>query len=278
VIEFEGEKYQIFDAHTHWSQLMSKILKPVLELLSTNEILDLVFSKWKELKKTSNSKRDLKINAYAYALSHFGIDKAISLPVFGFDQKFSIECGQKKPDQIIGFGIIKPREKKIEETFQFLINNKVKGIKLHPQYSNFNVKTHQKEILHTLEFMADQKMIALFHTGSHYKIRDLALILKKVDNLKVILGHMGLSPQVDQAIKAAIDNPNIYLETSGQTYDYMIKYAINHEDIGIKRVLFGTDFPTLDPTVEMMKILTLPISNEEKRMLFWDNTHNLMSS
>ncbi|MHA1340180.1 MAG: amidohydrolase family protein, partial [Promethearchaeota archaeon] len=158
----------------------------------------------------------------------------------------------------------------------YLKKNNVKGIKLHAQYNKFNVKIHKEEITRVLELIKENKMIALFHTGSHFNIKDLAPIIKQIDDLPIILGHSGLAPQVGQAIALAINFSNVYLETSGQPYDYLIEYMIKHPDIGVERVLYGSDLPTLDPTVEMSKILTLDISESEKQMIFYENMQKLL--
>lgn len=278
MIQFDGEQYKVFDAHTHWSKLMSRILGPVLEFLSTNEILDHAFDNWKKIKNHSDGSTDLKANMYVEIMDKYGIDKLISLPVFQFDVGFAMECERRHPHRIVGFGGVKPlkKTKKVQKKLEWLKNNEFKGIKLHAQYNNFNVKKHRNEILAVLRFLEENDMIALFHTGSHFNIRDLNPLLHQVDNLKVILGHMGLGPQADQAIDCAIKNPNVYLETSGQSYDYLIRYAMKHPDIGIDRILYGSDLPTLDPTVEMMKILSLPISVSERQAIFYDNCNNLL--
>ena len=280
MIEFDGIEYKVFDAHTHWSKLMNKKLKFILELLSTNEVLDTVYEKWSVIKEKSNNINELKQTMFIEILDYYGIDMAICLPVFQMDVNFSIELERKYSNRVIGFGGLKPRakEKKLQNSFESLKSNKFKGIKLHAQYNKFNVKVHHKEIERVLNFLQENNMIALFHTGTHFEIRDLNPILKNVPDVKVILGHMGLGPQVDQAIDCALKNPNVYLETSGQGYQYLIEYAVKHKDIGVERILYGSDLPSLDPTTEMMKILSLPISEEEKRLIFWENTYNLIKN
>lgn len=278
MIEYNNFKYKIYDAHTHWSKLMSKILKPLLELLSTNEILDITYEKWNFIKKKAKNKIELKILMYKEILDYYGIDKSNILPVFQFDVDFSILCQKYFPERIVGFGALKPRDKEenLLKRFNFLKQNHVKGIKLHAQYNKFNVKIHQREITRVLELISENKMIALFHSGSHYDIKDLAPILKKIDDIPIILGHSGLAPQVDQAINLAIQFSNVYLETSGQPYDYLIEYMVKNPNIGVERVIFGSDLPTLDPTFEMMKILTLSISESEKQLIFYDNMQKLL--
>ncbi|MHA1821774.1 MAG: amidohydrolase family protein [Promethearchaeota archaeon] len=279
VIEYNGTEYKVFDAHTHWSRLMSKILRPVLEFLSTNELLDYVYASWNDLKKVAKDRHELKVKMYAHVLDKYGIDMGVILPVFQMDVKFSKSCEELLPERAIGFGALLPRakDKKLEKSFEYLKKNKFKGIKLHAQFNDFNVKVHAKELSRVFEFLEENKMVALFHSGSHFEIDDLNNLLKDFEELKVILGHMGLNPQVDQAIRCAREHANVYLETSGGYYRYMLEHAIKDPDIGVEKVLYGSDLPTLDPTVEMMKILQLDmISEEEKKMILWDNAYNLI--
>jgi predicted TIM-barrel fold metal-dependent hydrolase len=281
MIEYEGIKYRVFDAHTHWSLLMNRRLRPLLELLCTNEIIDVVYAKWDELKKQKRPehkiKHKFKADLYPILLNYFGIDKAICLPVFPMDIPFSLECQNINPDRIIGFGGCKPLSDKIDNMLQDLKEKKYIGIKLHAQYNKFNVKLHQNQIQYVLEFLEQNKMIALFHTGTHFDIKDLNPILKKADNVKIILGHMGLDNQTDQALECARINQNVYLETSGNGYQFMIEHAIKDKDIGVHKILYGSDLPTLDPHVEMMKTLSLPISETDKQLILYDNVSKLLS-
>lgn len=279
MIEYKGICYKIFDAHTHWSRLMSKILRPVLELLSTNEILDFTYAKWNEVKTHAQNRQDLKIQMLIELMNYYGIDRLINLPIFPFDVPFSNACEVAYPNRIVGFGNLNPRltEKKLKMTFDFCKQHHIKGVKLHAQFSGFHVKQHATELTRVLDFLDQENIIALFHTGSHFNIRDLSPLIKKYDHLKVILGHSGLGPQADQAIQCAIECSNVYLELSGQPYKYLMEYAIRHKDIGVERVLYGSDLPSLDPTVEMTKVLSLNISEEEKKCILWSNANTLFA-
>jgi predicted TIM-barrel fold metal-dependent hydrolase len=118
----------------------------------------------------------------------------------------------------------------------------------------------------------------LSHTGSHSELKNIIPILKKSDESIFIIGHSGLCPQVSQALKVAKECPNSYLEMSGNPYTYKFMEAIKDPDIRIERILFGTDIPSLHPRVEIEKVLALPISVEEKKMILSYNLENLMKS
>jgi len=105
--------------------------------------------------------------------------------------------------------------------------------------------------------------------------KDLAKLAQSFPNLTIILGHAGL------AMEFAIDfglslkqYKNIYFETSCS-----IPYAILSlvKMIGHKRLLFGSDAPVTNPIqLEIDKILCLPITNDQKQDIFYNNTNNLI--
>jgi len=111
--------------------------------------------------------------------------------------------------------------------------------------------------------------------GGGISSRDLAKLAKSFPNLKIILGHAGL------AMEFAIDfgltlkqYKNIYFETSCS-----IPYAILSliKTVGHKRLLFGSDAPVTNPLkLEIDKILCLPITKDQKRDVFYNNTANLI--
>ena len=45
---------------------------------------------------------------------------------------------------------------------------------------------------------------------------------------------------------------------------------------GAERVLFGTDFPMWRPKVEVEKFLAMPLTEEERRIIAWDNGAKLL--
>jgi predicted TIM-barrel fold metal-dependent hydrolase len=285
MIEYDGTEYRIWDAHTHWTNLISSILKPFFAKgLVMPEFFPLLQQEVKNLhRKSQNAPKtrlERNIMLYPALLDHFGIDKAVVLPIFQFDVPFSNAMEQLFPDRVIGFGFINPRHPKVEEHYERLrkLPLKPKGIKLHADFSKFSPKLHFPELIRTFEFLDRERMTALFHTGSHFDIKDLDPFLKQFPRVPVILGHSGLSPQIDQALAIARVHPQVYLEISGQPYSYMIEKAIKTPEIGVDRILYGSDLPSLHPIVEMMKILSLPVSESEKELILCKNLENLIKT
>ena len=275
MIEHKGIKYRVVDAHTHWTSLLSKLLKPAFGWLAIGEVIDVSFAKWDAILEDSNSNLELKQKLYLQGLDYFGIDRAIALPVFPFDAKFMIETEKYAPDRIIGFAGLLPRLGNRMKKLEQFTKLGFKGLKLHPQFNIFHPKTHQTMMEQILTYCQEKKIVILMHAGSHFEIRELTQILKPYDNLTFILGHMGLGSQADQAIECAKTLPNVILDMSSQPYFSLINQAIHDPDIGVERVVYGSDFPMLNPRVEIMKILQLPISEDEKQMIFAKNIEKI---
>ena len=67
---------------------------------------------------------------------------------------------------------------------------------------------------------------------------------------------------------------NVYFETSASA-SFGIYNII--KAIGYKRVLFGSDAPVVSPLqLEIDKILTLPITGEEKQDVLYNNVNKLL--
>ncbi|MHA1292585.1 MAG: amidohydrolase family protein [Promethearchaeota archaeon] len=276
MIIYNDEKYYLWDAHSHFSNMIARYLKFILKYLSIYEIIDLIFANWQRIKNESNNRLERNISFYNIILDYYHIDKAIHLPVFKMDRKLSYRMNELYKERIFGFGYINPRSKSLEFDLQELIKQKVRGIKIHPHFGKFTFQNYRKELIKIFTFCAENKIIILSHTGSHSILKNIIPILKECDDAIFIIGHSGLCPQIDQAIQVAKECPNSFLEMSGNPYTYKFIEAIKNPDIGVERILFGTDIPSLNPRVEIEKVLALPISCEEKRLIFAKNLEKVI--
>jgi predicted TIM-barrel fold metal-dependent hydrolase len=242
------------------------------------EIFEYLEKSLSEVKARTKNRKERNRELFSLVLEHYGIDKAVMLPIFNLDVAFSIELQAKNPEKVVGFGFLNPIDNHVEKKYEFLHRSspRPKGIKLHAEFSKFNPTIHRIQFERFFEFIQEEKMVVLFHTGTHFNIRELSPLIKQFPDVKVILGHSGLGSQINQAVECAQKFPNVYLELSGQPYSYMIKNAVKSPEIGVERILYGSDLPSLHPTVEQMKVLSLPISEAEKQLIFADNIERIL--
>lgn len=275
MIYHDGEEYQLWDAHAHFSNIIARPLKFLLKQLAIYEVMDLIFANWKRFKRVSEDRTEKNVYLFKLILDFYHIDRAVNLPVFKLDRKLSYRMNELMPERMFGFGYINPKSRNLKGDLQELVENNVYGIKIHPDIMKFSFKQYKNELMMISKFCAEKKIIILSHTGDHSEPKNLIPILKEYEETRFILGHSGLQPQVDQALEVARSCPNAYLEISGNPYTYKFIEAIKDPNIGVERILFGTDIPSLQPRVEIQKVLALPISEEEKQLIFHRNLKNL---
>lgn len=278
MIIHQDEEYVLFDAHSHFSNLVARPLKFLFKNMAIYEIIDLIFAHWQRFKSISDDRTEKNVHLFELILDYYHIDKAICLPVFKMDRKLSYRMNEMCPERMVGFGYINPNSKKLEQDLEELGTENVYGIKIHPDIAKFRFTTHKEQLIQISEFCAQNKIIILSHTGSHSDLINIIPILKKCEETIFIMGHSGLCPQVDHALEVARKCPNSYLEMCGNPYTYKFMEAIKDPDIGIERLLFGTDIPSLHPRVEIEKVLAMPISVEEKRLILANNAENLLKN
>jgi hypothetical protein len=105
----------------------------------------------------------------------------------------------------------------------------------------------------------------LFHTGDDPFSHPLQIerVAKACPEAIIILGHMGGFFYVEEAIRVAKRNRNVYLESSVMPYPSLIQNAVR--SLGAERVFFGSDAPGVHSRIEIQKILSSAISPAEKK-------------
>ena len=94
--------------------------------------------------------------------------------------------------------------------------------------------------------------------------------------LKVIASHAGW-PWILQMVAVAWRHPNVYLELSGIRPRYLHRDLVSYFDTPVLkgRVLFATDYQLLEWSTSINDLLELPISEDTKREILWDNAARL---
>jgi len=88
----------------------------------------------------------------------------------------------------------------------------------------------------------------------------------------MVMGHMGYTDFWYDAVPAALQADNIYLETS--LIDIMnISKAI--ERVGAHRILFGSDYPESDLSLELEKMAMIEMSDEARAKILGENAREL---
>lgn len=102
----------------------------------------------------------------------------------------------------------------------------------------------------------------------------VAKLAQKYSEAKLIMAHLGGNAY--HGIKAIRGYPNVWVDLSGSLFrrdemDYTIK------QIGVNRILFGSDMPGCTYLLNYGQIEEADISSDEKEMIFFRNTEKIFN-
>jgi predicted TIM-barrel fold metal-dependent hydrolase len=144
------------------------------------------------------------------------------------------------------------------------------GIKFHPWLQDFPANSGLLQPVY--EQASRYRLPILFHTGTppYAQPAQVAQWASDYPDVQFIIGHFGKLLWLD-AVRSAMQHPNIYLETSGaQVSD--LETAVDL--LGADRIVFGTDLPIGGAAAgrwNLDKIRATPISDKAKQRLLGSN-------
>ncbi len=184
------------------------------------------------------------------------------------------------PDQFIGFARTDPNDPSAAEEVRRAVKTLgLKGLKLHPRSQLFNAS--DEHVAPVLEECVKLKIPVLFHSGYHYSPIPpaIAQVADTFPELVILMGHMGCSEMctptgVNEAIRVACANDNVYLETSRVMITSAIHQAVHV--LGEERVIFGSDTPYGAQLDEIRAILSSDLPESSLSSIFYKNLAQLL--
>ncbi len=133
------------------------------------------------------------------------------------------------------------------------------GLKLGPAIHGVALtdKRNQALIFSAQSFGHPVYLHCLSQTG--FDTDALLTLAKKFPLVNFVLGHAGIGNCDFFAVDHIRPYANIYFETSGG-FSSVIKYAVDR--LGIGRILFGSEYPLQEPSLEITKMEVLGLSLE----------------
>ncbi len=187
---------------------------------------------------------------------------------------FIAESVRSSNGRLTGLGTLHPDSDDLRADVEHLISLGLIGIKLHPDIQQFKIDDYR--CLKIYELCEEFDLPLLMHTGdSRYDNSNpnrLVPVLSIYTNLRLIGAHFGGWSIWEEASRKLCDIPNLYVDCSSSmpwldddtTVEIIRRY-------GADRVLFGTDFPMWSPVDEMEHFLALPLTDDERRVIFSEN-------
>lgn len=172
------------------------------------------------------------------------------------------------------------------EELEHKYNWGMKGLKIHPIAQNFS--PDDERMWPVYDWMVKHDLPITAHSGMNIDNKsDLGepnrwiKVLENFPDLKLILAHLG-SGFWDQTVEIADKYPNVMFDTAIAISHIDSPTTLDDEEaidliktIGSHRILFGSDYPWVNPGKDIMKIKSLEISIEDKKRILGENAVRL---
>jgi predicted TIM-barrel fold metal-dependent hydrolase len=152
------------------------------------------------------------------------------------------------------------------------------GIKIHPTFHRTPAESPGYESL--WRFAEEHDLTVLSHSWSsseHNPAQALSLPgrfeawVRRHPAVRLVLAHAGgRGDGRAQAVRLAREHPSVYLDLAGDVFCYRLVESLCGE-LPPNKLLFGSDFPWLDPRANLTRILLADITAEAKRRILRDN-------
>lgn len=190
---------------------------------------------------------------------------------------FISESVKKYPDKLIGFGAMHPDFPDIAGETERIISLGLRGIKLHSDFQRFDIDDPKAFPIYEA---AEGRLPILFHVGDNrYEYsspRKLLNVVKQFPRLTVIGAHLAGWSRWDEAA-GLFAHSGIYADCSSTLYAMSPEHAAGLiRNIGVDKVLWGTDYPMWDAKEELERFYRLPLTTEEQEMILYKNALRLL--
>ena len=175
--------------------------------------------------------------------------------------------------------IIHPNQAQtFQQAEELLATKSCVGIKIHPEEHIYPISEFGDAIF---EFAARHNAVVLTHSGHENSLpADIVPFANRYPNVRVILAHIGCSPGADRTLQVRAiqqsQHGNVYADTSSamSISPQLIEWAVR--EVGVDRVLFGTDTPLYSTAMQRARIDKAELDNDDKRKILRENALDLL--
>ncbi len=187
---------------------------------------------------------------------------------------YTLKLTKQYPDRFAAFCTVNPWfGKKALDELERAFGCGMKGLKLHPAYQGYQLT--DPFILPVIEQAVSYRMPVYIATG--IPVASLPLQLSYIAGLypegTFIQGHFGFPDFWIDSIPSVVNSPNIYADTA---YNMVSSVENMILQLGAERVIFSSDAPYLSLENETNKLLSLQITDEERRMVGYENMNAML--
>jgi len=180
------------------------------------------------------------------------------------------------------FGSIHPDMPDARDEIARMRDLGIRGVKFHSEFQDFN--PDEERLFPIYEALREAGMIVFFHAGNEIMplaaIRAtpgrIARVVDALPGLTVIAAHMGSYLQWDEVIEFLVGR-EVYFDTAFCLHklgtERFVDLVRAH---GSPRIVFGTDSPWADQAAGLTSVRALPLTDDERRLIFHENAKRLL--
>lgn len=190
---------------------------------------------------------------------------------------FIMEAYKRVPDRLIPFAALHPDAENIGEEVDKLIAQGFRGVKIHPDIQRFELDGERaRPMMEALE----GRLPLLIHCGDYRYDFDgpkrIISLHKKHPKLEMICAHFGGWMEWNSAVEL-LAGQDLVVDCSSSLYQWTPEQAANAiHSFGADHVLYGTDYPMWTPEEELERFMQIPLSNQEREDILWNNAARLL--
>ncbi len=204
--------------------------------------------------------------------------------------QWTCEAAKQNPGLVafISVDVIQSAEEMAEELASKVTLMGAKGLKLHPIASEYYPWDQRLWPLYAKA--QELKIPVLFHSGAselpgydskYAQPNQFAKVAQAFPKLTIVLAHLGKG-YFEESIELARKYANVFFDISGcffsgesPTAEPIQKIGEVIKKIGLHRILYGSDWPWLDPLQDLAIIQKMDFNNEEKAMILGLNAKRI---
>jgi predicted TIM-barrel fold metal-dependent hydrolase len=222
----------------------------------------------------------------------FAVDHERGLGLKRISNEEVAESAAEHADVAIPFASIDPARGKlgVREARRLIEHFGVKGFKFHPSVQGFY--PNDRDAYPLYEVIAAARLPALFHTGqtgigagmpggggirlkyaNPLYLDDVAV---DFPDMPIVMAHPSV-PWQDEALSIATHKPQVYIDLSGWSPKYFPPQLVQYANTLLRhKVLFGTDYPLIDPDRWIADFAKLDIKPEVRPLIMKANAVRLL--
>ncbi len=214
-----------------------------------------------------------------------GIKAALNCPIATRpEQVSSINrwAAENNTAPVYSLGTVHPETEDKAGVLASVEANGLPGIKLHPEYQQFDLLDERMAPVWTL--CEREGLMIMLHAGADIAFEPpyrsdparIRQLIERYPELKLVAAHFGSWRMWEEVAEELCGTP-VYLDTSftlGIIEDEMFVDIIRRH--GADRVVFGTDTPWRSQAEDVEHFLRLPLTKQERRLILSENAQRLV--